>query len=187
MAQSWRVTFRRPPSTRPPLDSDGLERLALAYVSRFATSRARLRDYLCRKLDERGWAGGEGENGAEAAATLVERFAGLGYVDDRALAEARARSLARKGYGARRLAGALTALGIAGEDAETARRQAEDGAWEAALRFAERRHIGPFAPSVPDEAARRRAFAAMMRAGHSFDCTKRILESAPGDVPTWDD
>ncbi|WP_026359435.1 regulatory protein RecX [Sphingomonas sp. PR090111-T3T-6A] len=181
------MTFRSTPRNRPPLDLDGLERLALAYVSRFATSRARLRDYLCRKLDERGWAGGEGENGTEAVTTLVERFARLGYVDDRALAEARARSLARKGYGARRLSGALDALGIAGEDAASARQQAEEGAWEAALRFAERRRIGPFAASVPDEAGRRRAFAAMMRAGHSLDCVKRILESAPGDVPTWDD
>ncbi len=181
------MTFQRPSRNRPPLDFEGLERLALTYVSRFATSRARLRDYLCRKLDERGWAPENDRSGEEAVATLVERFATLGYVDDQALAEARQRSLARKGYGARRLTVALGALGIAREDAETARQQAQDGAWEAALRFAERRRIGPFAAAVPDDAARRRAFAAMMRAGHSPDCAKRILERAPGDVPSWDD
>ena len=181
------MTFPRPFRTRPPLDSDGLERLALAYVSRFATSRARLRDYLCRKLDERGWTSETDQRGEDVAGTLVERYTALGYVDDRALAEARQRSMARKGYGARRLTGALGALGITGEDAETAQQQAEDGAWEAALRFAERRRIGPFATVEPDEAGRRRAFAAMMRAGHSLDCTKRILARAPGDVPSWDD
>jgi regulatory protein len=180
------VTFRRSSRNLPPLDFEGLERLALAYVSRFATSRARLGDYLCRKLDERGWLEND-RSGGEAVATLVERFATLGYVDDQALAEAKQRSLARKGYGARRLTVALGALGIAGEDAETARQQAQEGAWVAALRFAERRRIGPFASAVPDDTARRRAFAAMMRAGHSADCVKRILDRAPGDVPSWDD
>ncbi|KTW08260.1 RecX family transcriptional regulator, partial [Sphingomonas sanguinis] len=34
-----------------------LERLALRYVERFATTEGKLVDYLTRKLRERGWAG----------------------------------------------------------------------------------------------------------------------------------
>ncbi|HVJ00769.1 MAG TPA: RecX family transcriptional regulator, partial [Sphingomonas sp.] len=45
---------RRPLS---PLDRADLERLALRYVERFATTRARLAAYLDRKIRERGWAG----------------------------------------------------------------------------------------------------------------------------------
>jgi len=38
---------------RPPLDAEGLERLGLFYAGRYATTRAKLADYLRRKLRER--------------------------------------------------------------------------------------------------------------------------------------
>ncbi len=185
MAQSWRVTFSRPSRARPALDSVTLERLALGYVGRYATSRARLRDHLLGKLKQRGWSGDEA--GEAVVERLVHRFVDLGYVDDRALAEARARSMAARGYGARRLEGVLGALGIGDADAEGARCQAEEGAWEAALRFARRRRIGPYADAPLDEPARRRAFGAMMRAGHAPDHVRRILSAEPGDVSSRDE
>jgi regulatory protein len=144
-----------------------------------------LRDHLLRKLKERGWSGDEAED--VVVERLVNRVVELGYVDDRALAEARGRSLAARGYGARRLGGVLGALGIGEADAEDAHRQAEEGAWEAALRFARRRRIGPYADAPLDEAARRRAFGAMMRAGHAPDHARRILAAAPGDVSSRDE
>ena len=42
---------------RPPLNREKLQALALHYVGRYATSRARLGDYLRRKVRERGWSG----------------------------------------------------------------------------------------------------------------------------------
>jgi regulatory protein len=178
------VTFSRPRTALPALDSVTIERLALTYVSRYATSRVKLRDHLLRKVAARGWSG---DDGAEAVvAGIVARFAELGYVDDRALAEARGRSLRARGYGARRLGGVLGSLGISETDAENARRDAEEGAWDAAVRFARKRRIGPFAPEPADEAGRRRAFAAMMRAGHAPDLAKRILSTNPDDVSSWD-
>ena len=57
---------------RPPLDAAKLEELALGYVGRFATSRAKLRTYLQRKLRERGW-DGEAEPPIEA---LADKFEG---------------------------------------------------------------------------------------------------------------
>ena len=177
------MTLRRPPRARPALDSAALERLALHYAGRYATSRSRLRDYLRRKLAERGWSG-EGEPPLDA---IVTRFAELGYVDDRALAEARGRALASRGYGARRLGVALGALGIAEEDGREARRQAQAVAWDTALNFARRRRFGPFGAQPLDREAKRRAFAAMMRAGHAPDHVRRILESPPGIVPSGDD
>ena len=71
---------------KPPLDKAGLEQTALFYAGRYATSRARLKAYLLRKLRERGWDGAE----PPPLEALVERLAGLGYVDDRAFAAARA-------------------------------------------------------------------------------------------------
>lgn len=183
------MTFNHPPRARPALDSVTLERLALDYVSRYATSRAKLRAYLIRKISERGWTeeGGDASSVDDVVDSLVLRFAERRYVDDRALAEARARSMTARGYGARRLAGELHALGISEGDAEGARLQADEHAWDAALRFAQRRRIGPFAPEEADEGGRRRAFAAMMRAGHAPALAKRIVAALPGDVPSRDD
>jgi regulatory protein len=167
---------------RQPLDSAALERLALDYAGRYATSRAKLATYLRRKIHERGWAGED----APPVDPLVERFAQLGYVDDRMVAEARGRSLSTRGYGPRRLDSALRTLGIAEADAEDAREQVREGAWEAALAFARRRRFGPFAEGEMDEPARRRAFGAMVRAGHDIETVRRILNLESKPVPDWD-
>ena len=67
---------------RPPLDEAKLGELAVHYVGRFATSRAKLTTYLNRKLKERGWAGARpADPGA-----VAERLAGLGYERQRASA-----------------------------------------------------------------------------------------------------
>jgi regulatory protein len=173
----------RPRRTKAPLDAEALERIALTYVGRYATSRSRLRAYLNRKLRERGWEG-EGEPPLEP---LIGRLGRLGYVDDRTFAIARAASLGRRGYGERRVKDALRAAGIEDEDSVEARQSARLSAWEAARRFAERRRLGPFASEEPSPAAREKAFAAMMRAGHSPRIARRLLDAPPGDVPEWEE
>ena len=167
---------------RPALDAEGLERLALHYVGRYATTRAKLAAYLQRKLTERGWAG----DSPPPVERLVERFSDAGYIDDAAFASARAASLQRRGYGERRVAQALQAAGIGEEDAAEAREEASDGAWAAALRFAERKRIGPYAAAEADRAARERAFGAMVRAGHRIEFVRRILNAPPGVIPEMD-
>jgi regulatory protein len=167
---------RRPRRPRPPLDADTLNELALAYVARFATSRAKLAAYLARKLRERGWAG-PGEPPVEA---LVAKAAALSFVDDAAFALSKARSLTARGYGERRVGQALHAAGIAGEDGDAARGHARDDAVEAALRFARRRRIGPYAAEAAEPAAREKALAAMIRAGHGFRLAQAILGLGPG-------
>ena len=173
---------RKTQATTRALDAGALERLALFYVGRYATTRARLRHYLQRKIGERGWAG----DAPPDPGPLVERLAGLGYVDDAAFASARAASLAGRGYGERRLAQALAAAGVGGEEAAAAREQAREEALESALRFARRRQIGPFAAKPLDRAQREKAFAAMIRAGHPLDVIRKVLDSAPGEMPNCD-
>jgi regulatory protein len=164
---------RRP---RPPLDQGKLDDLALRYVGPFATTRAKLAAYLARKLRERGWAG-EGE--ADAGA-IAERLARLGYVDDAAYALAKTRSLSGRGYGARRVRQSLHAAGVGDEDAAGATELAEAERVEAALRFARRRRLGPFAQAMPERPEREKAIAAMIRAGHSFGLARAIVGIEPG-------
>ena len=176
------VTRLRPPrerrerKPRPPLDAARLDELALHYVGRFATSRAKLATYLKRKIRERGW---DGEREADTGA-LVERLARLGYVDDRAYAVAKSRSLTSRGYGEGRVRQALHLAGIAEEEGQEARDHASAQAVDAALHFARRRRIGPYASAWPDPAERQRAMGAMIRAGHGFALAKAIIALAPG-------
>lgn len=170
------MASRGPRKPRPPLGGATLEELALAYVARFATSRARLAAYLKRKLRERGW-DGAGEPPVEV---IVDKAVRLGFVDDSAFAMAKARALAGRGYGSRRLSQALHAAGIGDEDSAAARDHADGVAVEAALRFARRRRLGPYAERALDPAGKERALAAMVRAGHGFRLAKAILALAPG-------
>ena len=178
MAQSWRKDRRL-----PPLDERGLERLALRYVERYATTRAKLERYLVRKLREREWAGGHPPD----VPALALRMRELGYVDDGGFALARAGALARRGYGPRRIAVALKEAGVEETDAEPAQRDAREGAWESALSFARRKRIGPFAAQPPDRPAREKAIAAMLRAGHDMATARRLVDAAPGEIPQRDD
>ena len=161
----------------PPLDEGRLNELALRYVGRFATTRAKLRTYLARKLRERGWDGA----GEPDVAAISERFAAQGYVDDSSYALSKAHSLTGRGYGKRRVMDALKAAGIEEEHGAGARDHADAEAVSAALRFARRRRVGPFADSAPrDPREKEKALAAMIRAGHGFDLSRTILALPPG-------
>lgn len=166
-------TRRRP----PPLDRAALDALALRYVEKFATTRGKLVDYLSRKIRERGWDGPPADPVA-----LAERMASYGYIDDRAFAEAKARSLARRGYGARRVSQALRAARVDAEDAAPIVAESADQALSSAVAFARRRRFGPFAAQPADERARERQLAAMLRAGHSFAIARQIMLATSEDA-----
>lgn len=156
--------------------------MALHYVGRFGTTRARLRAYLARKVKERGWSGETGP----AIDPIVEHMARLGYVDDAAFAAARAAAMQRRGYGQRRINQALAAAGITGDERDKIGESGAQAALAAALRFAQRRKIGPYAVEKADKAARERALAAMVRAGHPIDIVRMVVNAEPGDVPDQD-
>ena len=149
--------------------------MALAYVARYATSRAKLAGYLRRKLAERGW----DEEGAPAVEAIVEAMVAQHYVDDRAFADMKAGGLARRGYGARRVRQALQAAGIAEEDADVALRTAEEDKLAVALAYAKRRRLGPFSSDPANMAKREKALAAMLRAGHDYLTARQILDLSP--------
>ena len=167
---------RSPRKQRPPLDQATLDELALRYVGRFATTRSKLASYLTRKLRERGWSG---EAKADVGA-IADRLASLGYVDDAAYALAKTRSLSGRGYGARRVRQSLHAAGVGEEDSAGANELAEAERVEAALRFARRRRLGPYAQDPGERDERERAIAAMIRAGHSFGLARAIVALEPG-------
>lgn len=160
----------------PPLNPAALERLALRYVERFATTRGKLAVYLARKMRERGW-----EGDAADPVAIAERFAELGYVNDRIYAESKASAMARRGLGARRVNDALRHAGVRDWDAEAIAPQVAERANETALAFARKRRIGPFAEVQADRDALAKQVAAMVRAGHSPDLAWKIARMNPGE------
>lgn len=174
MARMGESTPRKP---RPPLGKAKLDELAIAYVGRFATSRAKLSAYLARKVRERGW---DGDAPPDFAA-IAERLAALGYIDDAGFALAKAQGLAARGYGKRRVAERLRGAGINDADGAAALDHSDREALASALRFAQRRRIGPWASTASgDPREREKAIAAMVRAGHSFSLARAIVRIAPG-------
>ena len=185
---------RNPPKrTARPLDAARLDEFALSYVARFATTRAKLGAYLVRKLGERGWAG-EGE---PPVAAIVERLAGAGYVDDAAYARAKSGSLLRRGYGQRRVDQALGAAGIA-DEVRLEVRPSDRAQRRAALALARKRGFGPFAAgsredasfarAQPDRAPREKQIAAMLRAGHSLDSARELVDAPSAEAAeAWAD
>lgn len=155
-------------NARRPLNPSLLEAMALRYVERYATSREKLARYLKRKLMERGWAG----SGQPMVDALVEKMAALRYVDDRQFAESRTRSLARRGYGTRRIGQALAADGISSDLRDEVTGDLDPLA--AAVSLARRRRLGPFGDADPTPDGRRKAIGILMRAGHSLDVARRV-------------
>lgn len=168
----FETASRRRKRAAKPLDSGRLEELALAYVARFATTASKLEAYLARKLRERGW-DGEGEPQLSA---LVERFVEKRFVDDAAYAQAKGEALLRRGYGPRRVKQALYAAGV---DEDIARRsEGEEGEHRrAAIALARRRRLGPFSREAIDPPMREKQIAALVRAGHSFDVARAVVEA----------
>lgn len=161
-----------------PLDPAQLRDLALSYVARYATSGAKLERYLKRKLRERGWAD-EGQ-GPDIGA-LVARYEELGYIDDAGFARSKASSLLRRGYGARRVAEVLGQDGISASIREDVAGSEAD-LRHAALSLARKRRFGPFGRELPDAERKQKQVAAMLRAGHSLDFAREMVDAASEDA-----
>lgn len=161
----------------PPLDEMTLHNMALSYVGRYATTRARLARYLDRKTRERGWV----HQSPPPISEIVARFCALGYVNDESFAQSRASVLSGRGYGEGRIKMSLFAAGIDSILAEEASHLDPEAAYQSALAYARRKHIGPFAHDPASPEKKRKIMAAMLRAGHSFDLVRTILASDPVD------
>lgn len=183
MAQKWRMSRYGTRNRRPPLDEQALRELALAYVSRFATTRVRLCRYLDRKLRERGW---EGEQEPDLEA-LAESFSAQGYVDDGAYARMKGSAMERRGLGVARIRSALVADGVDEVECRKVEDKATETRWETAEILARKRRIGPYAAQIPDMRQRERQLAMFLRAGHDFATARAWVDAVPGEFPERSD
>jgi regulatory protein len=153
---------------------DLLERWALHYLGRYASSAENLRQVLARRVRRR-----SAEAVQPAAAlidALVTRYRESGLLDDAAYATARVQSLHRRGESLRAMRGRLAAKGVSAADVDDAvsdlRTAAPDPDLVAACAFARRRRLGPFRRNAADHARELGAFA---RAGFSRQVAEAVL------------
>ncbi|MEH6758218.1 MAG: regulatory protein RecX [Parasphingorhabdus sp.] len=163
------------------LDQKGLQEIALRYVSRYATTRHKLKSYLFRKLRERDWSGDPPSSEEAMVNTMVERFVELGYIDDALFAKNRASALINRGYGKRRVSQALYQAGIEEGDDTQALDLSDANKWKAARTHARKKSIGPFAQEQADQDKTRKQLQAFLRAGHDFDIASRFVFAKPGE------
>lgn len=173
-----------------PLDAAKLDELALAYVARFATSKGKLARYLSRKVRESKWIDAQDSN--EALADAVARMERLGYLDDRHYAQMKSGAMMRRGLGPQRVRAQLRFDGVDEADSDAAITISGEDRLMAAVRFARRKRLGPFAAeamgeAIDDRSRREKQIAAFLRAGHDMALARRILAMAPMDMPQLDD
>lgn len=177
----------RPTDPGPAPSRDVLHEAALAYLARGSATAATLTRVLDRKImswarraeraiGDRELVAADVTRCRASVEAIVVRFREVGLINDAAYAESRARSLSRAGRSRRAISAHLAAKGI---DAETAREALpNDAAIEiaAALAFAKKRRIGPYAhDAIMTREAKQKAIAAMARAGFAFRTCERAL------------
>ena len=157
------------------IEPELLERWAISYLGRYASSAENLRQVLSRRVRRH-----SSEAAQRATATielLVARYQEAGLLDDAAYAAGRVASLHRRGDSLRAIRARLAAKGLAPEVVADAlsdlRAAAPDPDLAAACAFARRRRLGPYRRTAAEPARELGAFA---RAG--FD--RRVAEAVLG-------
>lgn len=173
---------RRGPKKVTP---ERLERSALFYLERFASSSENLRRVLMRRVDASAREHGtDPDEGARLVDALIDRYQRAGLLDDKAYAEGKVASLHRRGVSERAIAMKLRQKGVPSglieQSLENLREELRaDGAdpnWEAAMNYARRRRIGPFR-KIAREDNRERDLAALGRQGFDYETARGIVDA----------
>jgi regulatory protein len=168
--------------------AEELRAVAIAHLQRFPTSAVGLRRVLRRKIRRSVQHHGDEPGPLLAAAeAVIEALQGGAWLDDTRFAAAVARTLHRRGKSQRGVAQALRQKGLNAEDIEAALAGLGDNPaeveWAAALRYAQRRRLGPFRRDPSTRADNtRRDMAAMARQGFSYGLVRRILDAEDEDA-----
>jgi regulatory protein len=161
-----------------------LEKAALFYLERYASSSQNLKAVLRRKV----WrAAREVEIDRDAADgwidAVVAKLQRAGLLDDKAYAEMRVMSLRRQGESARAIRMKLAAKGV---DAETIvraldRQEDENDDLAAAIAYARRRRLGPFRAAAQRDERRDKDMAALARKGFGLEICRAVIDASDVD------
>jgi regulatory protein len=173
---------------RHPIRSkEALQELAMSYALRFPGTADKMRKHLGKKMRE-------AVDANEASLTDARRWVDeviatlerVRVLDDLAFAEARARTLHRRGravkYIERDLSQKRTGDDVAKAAVSTLKDEIEDTDLEAAIILARKKRLGPFGPPLPTEVlarkkARDKQLSTFARSGFSLAVARRVVEA----------
>lgn len=173
---------RSTPKAPKAITAEGLERSALHYLERYATSARNLTRMLMRRVDRScRHHGEEPERYAGLVDDLVARYVASGLLDDGRYAQAKAATLRRRGASGRAIAAKLIAKGVPREAVAPALEATEVDDAAAARNLARRKRIGPFRRG---ERApfRDKDMQAMARAGFSYEIVRALIDAEDGEM-----
>ncbi|MEM6712178.1 MAG: regulatory protein RecX [Pseudomonadota bacterium] len=183
--QAMRASKGKPREKRrsKKMSARRLHNIALAYLDRYEASETGLRRILERRVWKAARAHDEDpqiyQNMIEAE---VETARNAGYVNDKRFAENQVYQQRGRGASARAIAARLKSKGVDESLIFQALDDDERDDEQAALRYAQRRRLGPF--RLKGRAERReRDMAALCRAGFALDTARKIIDSASDDAP----
>src|SRR5438067_3006789 len=175
---------RAPGNSEPiSIGSDLIERWALSYLERFASSAENLRRVLRRRVRRRTSDTETAQRAAALIDELVERYRASGLIDDAAYAATRARGRLARGEPLRRIAAGLAAKGVNADDRAAAldalRETAPDPDLAAACAFARRRRLRPYRRGPADP---KRDLGSFARAGFGRREAEAVLSCADSEA-----
>lgn len=173
---------------KPPrrITATSLDNIALYYLQRFSSSAENLRRVLLRRVDKAARAAEDGADdiraqGAALVDALIERYRRSGLLDDTAYAEAKARTLHRRGASLKMIRQGLAVKGVDAEAAQASierlRDDLPDADFAAAVALAKRRRLGPFRPDAQRADFRTNDVATLGRAGFAYDLARRVVDA----------
>jgi len=160
-------------------DAAYLERAALYYLERFATSSAHFESVLRRKIQRRCKLRNESPEPFYALiAPLVARYQECGLLDDARFTQAKVASLKRKGSSGRMIHAKLSQKGLKREMIAQHIENDETSELEAARNLVRRKKLGR--NSSPEQ--KTRDLAVLARAGFSYMTARQALEETQQDA-----
>ncbi len=155
-----------------------LKNIALYYLKRFESSVANLRSVLQRRVNDYAYQNKEFDRGEayQWIEDILADFQRYGYLNDSRYAEVKVKDYMSAGKSVRYIKGKMREKGIDEEILSALLEDQEYDEFEAALKLAKKKHIGPFRT---DEEARfenrQKDMGMLVRAGFSYDVVRRVV------------
>jgi regulatory protein len=170
----------RPPS---PITAEQLRQAANRYLNRYAPTVRRFRRVMMRRVRK---AGGDIETGEALLDAEVQRRIENGDLDDGRYARNWVEHLHRRGLSAPAIRNKLAGKGLPREEISAAFEAVlgslPDPAMQSAIAYAKRRRLGPFRAPEKREERRKKDLAAMVRAGHGYQNSRRVISGEATEI-----
>ncbi len=155
-----------------------LKNIGLYYLKRFESSVANLRSVLLRRVNDYAFQNKDFDRheAIEWIEEILADFQRFGYLNDERYSEIKIKNYVAAGKSPRYIQGKLREKGIDENIIGDLMDQQNYDPFDAALKLARKRHIGPYSPSEEIRRERRsKDMAILSRAGFDYDTVVRVL------------